>query len=141
MENRGYRGYELEQDDEPRSRRWGTTAGLMTAAVALLFLHTCQNPAYAEGEVISVHFACKSKAVAVNALKSPNVTDFLAEATAKGWCELFNNKPAVLGASIGQYRSTIGGRSYLLALHEIRFDRTGKPWYAWTPVAAVEKEL
>ena len=141
MENRGYRHLELEQDDAPQSRRrWGTIAGLMTAAVVLLGLHACQQPARAaEGEAITLHFACKSKAVALNALKSANVTDFLADATAKGFCAVFDSRPAVLGHTVTAQKTTIGGRNYLMALSEVYIDR-GAPWYAWSPVVPVGKE-
>jgi len=135
VENRGYRHLEL-QEPERRHRVVGFVIGLVIVA----FVMAVAFAAHAEGEAVTVNFACKSKAVAVNALKSANTADFLADATAKGVCQLFDSKPAVLGKVVGNQRATIGGRSHLMALSEIYFDRRGKPWYAWAPIAPVGEQ-
>lgn len=139
MENRGYRHYELEQDDVPRSNHW-----LLWLALAffLLGVHACARSAYAEGEAITVHFACKEKATSVVLVKSMNTAAAMEAAVKQGHCVLYpKGRPGVEGAQVGIYPATIGGRKYVLALAEVYWDRKGAPWYAWRPLEKGEKEL
>lgn len=137
MENRGYRSYELEQDDEPRLKpRWYIVLGLAIGAVLLMLLNMCApHPAYAQGEVVTLHFACEDEDSMTDVVEAGDQWRALEASLEAGRCVAYDGgMPAVLGMLKKAYMMKTPAGLMPMGVYEVWLSKTQR-MFSVGPVA------
>jgi len=127
MENRGYRSYELEQDDEPRLKPGRYfLLGLAIGAVLLVLLNMCApRPARAEGEVVTLYFACEDEDSMTDVAEASDQWRALEAFLKAGRCVAYDGgAPAVLGTLKKAYMMKTPAGLLPMGVYEVWLSKT-----------------